>query len=73
MAKAVQTNSQSKTVETIMSLAETALKFHGDEKVTLASVARTCGRSSKLLRIADLDERLSCENAATLQPASSVV
>ena len=39
------------------------------EKPTLASIARVCGRASRLLRISDLDERMACENAATIQLA----
>jgi hypothetical protein len=72
MAKQSTATNKPNAVETIMSLAETAMQFHKDERPTLASVARTCGRASRLLRISDLDERMSCENQATIALAKKL-
>ena len=60
-ATKTEPNNKPDAVATIASLAEIAVRFHADEKPTLASIARTCGRASRLLRISDLDERMACE------------
>jgi len=48
------------------------LRFHSDERPTLASVAKTCGRASRLLRIADADARETYENQATIALAKKL-
>jgi hypothetical protein len=58
--------SKPKAVETLVSIAEIVLGFRGEAKPTLGTVARIIGRASGLLRISDLDERISVENAATV-------
>jgi hypothetical protein len=48
------------------------LAFRGEEKPTLSAVARLMNRASDLLRLSDLDERLSVENAATIALAQKL-
>jgi hypothetical protein len=43
--------------DTLVSISELVLKFRGEEKPNLATVARTANRASGLLRIKDLDEK----------------
>jgi hypothetical protein len=43
------------------------LNYRNVAKPSLGEIGRVVDRSSKLLRIADLDEHLSCENAAMIQ------
>jgi hypothetical protein len=55
--------------DTLVSISELVLKFRGEEKPNLATVARVANRASGLLRIKDLDEKMEVENAATIQIA----
>ena len=64
-------HSQPKAVETSVQLTEIALRFH-DDKPNLGTVSRIAGRASRLLRISDLDERISVENAATVALAKKL-
>jgi len=61
-----------KAVQALISISEIALAFRGEAKPTLSTVARICNRASKLLSISDLDERLTCENQATIALAKKL-
>jgi len=58
---------------TACGLTELALKFRNGEagKVTMSEVVRMTGRAARLLAIRDKDERVSVENAATIQIAKA--
>jgi hypothetical protein len=58
-----------KATEALAAITEIVLQFRDDEKPTLSGIARITGRASGLPRIQDLDERISVENAATVQIA----
>lgn len=56
-----------KAVDTLVGIVDLAITFRYPEKTPLLSdVARVVGASSRVLRIADLDERISVENAAVM-------
>jgi hypothetical protein len=56
-------NAQPKALETMISIADLALAHRGGNP-RLADIVHTVGAASRCLRIRDLDERLSTENAA---------
>jgi hypothetical protein len=53
-------------VEAVAAIAEIVLQFRGDEKPTLSDIARITGRPSGLLRVQDMDQKITVENAATV-------
>ena len=53
-------------LETMISIAALALEHRGGSP-RLSDIVRTVGAASRCLRIKDLDERLSTENAAVLE------
>jgi hypothetical protein len=68
VAKSEKTERPTAT-DTLVSISELVLKFRGEEKPNLATVARVANRASGLLRLKDLDEKMEVENAATIQIA----
>ena len=59
-----------KAVDTLVGIVDLAITFRFPEKTpSLSDVARLVGASSRVLRIADLDERISVENAAVMAVA----
>ena len=61
------TTERSKAVDTLVGIVDLAITFRFPEKTpSLSDVARVVGASSRVLRIADLDERISVENAAVM-------
>jgi hypothetical protein len=61
------TTEQPKALDTLTAIVDHAMAFRFAEQTpTLADIARIVGASSRVLRIADLDERISVENAALL-------
>ena len=58
-----------KSVEALVQIADVVFENRGNEKPTFAEVARLANKASGLLRIKDRDEKLSIENAATIQIA----
>ena len=67
MAKATTTTERPKALDTLVAIVDQAIDFRFAEKVlSVADIARVVGASSRVLRIADLDERISVENAAVL-------
>jgi hypothetical protein len=60
-----------KAVEALAAITEIALQFRTgpDQAPTLNEIARITGQASRLLRIQDIDEKISVENAATVQLA----
>ena len=67
--KSSQNSERPTATDTLVSISELVLKFRSEEKPNLATVARVANRASSLLRLKDLDERMECENAATIQIA----
>jgi hypothetical protein len=67
--KAENGNNKPKATEAIVSITETVLAFRNGGKPSLAQIARIAGRASSLLHLADLDEKISVENAATIAVA----
>ena len=58
---------QPKALDTLVAIVDQAVAFRFAERVpTLADIARVVAASSRVLRFADLDERISCENAAVM-------
>jgi hypothetical protein len=73
MKQPTKTTEQPKAVAALTIIAETVLQFrHADQNPTLSEIARIAGRASGLLRIADLDEKISVENAATIALAKKL-
>jgi hypothetical protein len=69
-SKTTVTNERPKAVDTIIAITEQAIAFRFTERTpTLSDVARVVSTASRLLRFADLDERIEVENAAVLQLA----
>ena len=67
MAKPTSTTERPKAVDTIVGITEQAIAFRFTERTpTLSDVARVVSTASRLLRFADLDERIEVENAAVL-------
>jgi hypothetical protein len=64
--KTAEANSKPAATDTLVNIAAQVLAFRGEEKSALATIARLMNRASGLLRLADLDERLEVENAATV-------
>jgi hypothetical protein len=64
----VKSDSRPKAVDTLANVVELALSFRiaPGQTPTLGEIARTVGYASRLLRIKDLDERISVENAVTI-------
>lgn len=60
-----------KAVEVLAAITEIAMQFRTgpEQSPTLNEIARITGQASRLLRITDLDEKISVENAATVQLA----
>jgi hypothetical protein len=57
----------SASVEALVGIVEIVLKARDVAKPTLGEIARIAGRASAvLLRISDVDERISVENAAIM-------
>ena len=54
------------TLDTMVAIADLSLAHRGGNP-RLADIVRTVGAASRCLRIKDLDERLSTENAAVLE------
>jgi hypothetical protein len=72
MAKQTKTengNNKPKATEAIVSITETVLAYRNSSKPSLALIARVAGRASSLPHIEDVDEKISCENAATIAVA----
>ena len=70
MAKPTSTTERPKAVDTIVGITEQAIAFRFTERTpTLSDVARVVSTASRLLRFADLDERIEVENAAVLMLA----
>jgi hypothetical protein len=64
---------QPSATDTLVQITEIVLRWRAaSERVTLSSIARNTNRASGLLRLRDLDERLECENAATIQLAKKL-
>jgi hypothetical protein len=56
-----------KALDTLVAIVDQAVAFRFAERVpTLADIARLVAASSRVLRFADLDERISCENSAVM-------
>jgi hypothetical protein len=53
-----ETATRPSATDTLVNIAGIVLKFRGEEKPNLATVARVTNRASGLLRIKDLDERM---------------
>ena len=61
------TTERPKAVDTLVGIVDLAITFRFPEKTpSLSDVARVVGASSRVLRIADLDERISVENATVM-------
>jgi hypothetical protein len=58
--------------DTLIVMAEAALAYRNDKRVTLALLSRLMNRASGMLRINDIDERMELENAATLTLAKKL-
>jgi hypothetical protein len=69
--KTTKSDNQPKALETMISIAALALEHRGGPP-RLADIVRTVGQASRCLRIKDLDERLSTENAATMEIAKKL-
>jgi hypothetical protein len=52
----------------MVNIAGLALEHRGGNP-RLADIVRTVGAASRCIKIRDLDERLACENAATMELA----
>jgi hypothetical protein len=67
MKQPAKTTEQPKALDALIGIVDLAIAFRFAERVpTLSDLARVVAASSRVLRIHDLDERLSCENAAML-------
>jgi hypothetical protein len=68
MAKATTpTTERPKALDVLTNIADQAIEFrYADRRVTLVDVGRAVIAASRVLHIRDLDERISCENAAVL-------
>ena len=55
-----------KAVAALVAITDTVLQFRSTSP-TLGDIARIAGRASGLLRMSDLDEKISVENAALLR------
>jgi len=56
-------------VEALTTIIETALDFRGEERPNLTTVAKLASRGSGLLKLDDVDVKISVENAATIAVA----
>jgi hypothetical protein len=70
--KTEPTTGKPKAADTLIVMAEAALAYRNDKRVTLALLSRIMNRASGLLRINDIDERMELENAATLTLAKKL-
>ena len=61
-----------KATEALTAIVEAALAFRADERLNLATLARLANRGSGLLRLQDVDERISIENATTVALAKKL-
>jgi hypothetical protein len=73
MGKApVTTAERPKALDVLVGITEQAIDFrYADKKLTLVDIGRAVIVASRVLHIRDLDERISCENAAVLQIAKA--
>jgi hypothetical protein len=56
-----------KALDVLTSIADQAIDFrYADRRVTLVDVGRAVIAASRVIHIKDLDERISCENAAVV-------
>ena len=61
------TTERTKAVDTLVGIVRSGNQYRIPETTpSLSDVARVVGASSRVLRIADLDERISVENAAVM-------
>jgi hypothetical protein len=56
----------------VTGIAKIVLAYREVDKPNLGTISRVAGRASRLLRISELDERMSVENAATLALAKKL-
>jgi hypothetical protein len=61
-----------KADDVLIAITESVLAYRGEARPNLATIARLINRSSALLRISDLDERMSVENLATVSLAKKL-
>ena len=66
VTKAQAAEARATTLDTMVAIADRALAHRGETAPRLADIVRTVGAASRCLRIRDLDERLTTENAAVL-------
>jgi hypothetical protein len=66
--KTPKPENQPRAVEALASIVELALPFRmgAGQQPTLSEIARLAGQASRLLRLADVDEKISVENAGTV-------
>jgi hypothetical protein len=70
MKQPAKADARPKTLDTLVSITDLALAHRFTERPpTLGEVARMVGVASRVLHIRDLDERISCENAAVVEIA----
>jgi hypothetical protein len=70
MKQATKTDNRPKALDTLIGITDLVIAHRYPERTpTLGDLARVVSLASRSLRIPDLDERISVENAATLAVA----
>jgi hypothetical protein len=73
MAKSTTTAERPKAVDCLVGIVEQAIAFRFTERTpTLSDLARVVNTASRLLRFADIDERITTENQVTLAVAKKL-
>ncbi len=65
-------NGPKAAVEALCDIVERALAFRNDSRPTLTTVAKLANRGSGLLKLADVDLKISVENVATVALAKKL-
>jgi hypothetical protein len=60
------TTEQPKALDALISIVDAAIPYRYPNGATLADMARLIASASRVLRVGDIDERISAENAALL-------